>query len=63
MEMIGKVERNLQSQHVGGDVIRCAMLFNTVRKDSREREYYVPEVGYSTMMARLGSVLEAAAQV
>lgn len=62
MEMIGRVERNLQSQHVGGDVVRCSMLFNTVRKDSREREYHVSEAGYSIIMSRLGSVLEAAAQ-
>ena len=37
------------------------MLFNTVRKDSRERVYLMSEAGYSTVMALLGGVLEAAA--
>ena len=36
------------------------MLFNTVRKEARERLYTMTEAGYSTLMARVGGVLEAA---
>ena len=54
MEMVGRVDRDK-------DKIQCSLLFNTVRKDSRERLYTMSEAGYSTIMALVGGVLEAAA--
>jgi len=61
LDMLGSVKGVKKSQHVVGDMVRCALLFNTVRRDSRERVYTMTIAGYSTLMALAGPVLEAAA--
>ena len=52
MELVGKLDN---------DRVRAVMMFNTVRKDVRVREYIMSEAGYSTVMALVSEVLEAAA--
>ena len=52
MELVGKLDN---------DRVRAVMMFNTVRKDVRVREYVMSEAGYSTVMALVSEVLEAAA--
>jgi len=63
LDMVGRVNGGevAKSQHVTGDKVKCALLFNTVRRDSRERMYTMPETGYSTLMALAGPVLESSA--
>ena len=62
LELLDKQEPSGRSDsHVAGDRVRTVMMFNTVRKDVRVREYVMSEAGYSTLMALVGSVLEAAA--
>eukprot|EP00092_Neocalanus_flemingeri_P010449 GFUD01011260.1.p1 GENE.GFUD01011260.1~~GFUD01011260.1.p1 ORF type:complete len:1434 (+),score=529.61 GFUD01011260.1:103-4404(+) len=62
LDMVGRVKGDrIKSQHVLGDKVKCALLFNTVRRDSRERVYTMSEAGYSTLMALAGPVLETAA--
>ena len=62
LDLVDKPEtRGAADSHVAGDRVRTVMMFNTVRKDLRQREYVMSEAGYSTLMALLGSVLEAAA--
>jgi hypothetical protein len=48
-----------KSQHVLGDKVMCALLFNAVKLDSRERVYTMSETGYSSLMALAGPVLES----
>ena len=52
MELVGKLDN---------DRVRAVLMFNTVRKDVRVREYVMSEAGYSTVMALVSEVLEAAA--
>merc|ERR1719397_683390 len=63
LELLDKLEPKVggHQSHVCGDRVRAVMMFNTVRKDVREREYVMSEAGYSTVMALVGGVLEAAA--
>ena len=48
-----------KSQHVLGDKVMCALLFNAVKLDSRKRVYTMSETGYSSLMALAGPVLES----
>ena len=62
LDMVGRVSGGVtKSQHVLGDKVKCALLFNTVKRDSRERVYTMSETGYSTLMALAGPVLESSA--
>ena len=63
--MVGRVkaEEAGKSQHVTGDLVKCSLMFNTVRRDNRERVYTMSEAGYSTLMALAGPVLESSATV
>jgi len=63
LDMIGRVkgEEAGKSQHVTGDLVKCSLMFNTVRRDNRERVYTMSEAGYSTLMALAGPVLESSA--
>ena len=63
--MVGrvKVEEVGKSQHVTGDLVKCSLMFNTVRRDNWERVYTMSEAGYSTLMALAGPVLESSATV
>lgn len=63
LDMVGRVkEEELgKSQHVTGDLVKCSLMFNTVRRDNRERVYTMSEAGYSTLMALAGPVLESSA--
>jgi len=62
-EMIGRVSANEKSEHVTGDRVKCALLFNTIRRDNRERIYTMSETSYSILMALAGPVLERSAVV
>jgi len=62
LDMVGRVSDGvIKSQHVVGDKVKCALLFNTVKRDRRERMYTMSETGYSTLMALAGPVLESSA--
>jgi len=63
LDMVGRVkgEQVGKSQHVTGDLVKCSLLFNTVRRDNRERVYTMSEAGYSTLMTLAGPVLESSA--
>ena len=57
MEMLSGSRRSERMEQV-----KVMMMFNTVRRESRERVYLMSETGYSTLMTLVGSVLESAAQ-
>ena len=53
--MVGrvKVEEVGKSQLVTGDLVKCSLMFNTVRRDNWERVYTMSEAGYSTLIEGL----------
>ena len=62
LDMVRRVSGGVtKPRHVLGDKVKCALLFNTVKRDSRERLYTMSETGYSTLMALAGPVLESSA--
>jgi hypothetical protein len=60
LDMVGRGSGGVsKSQHMLGDKVMCALLFNAAKRDSRERLYTMSETGYSTLMALAGPVLES----
>ena len=60
LDMVGRGSGGVsKSQHMLGDKVMCALLFNAAKRDSRERLYTMSETGYSTLMALAAPVLES----